>query len=72
MCDVVAYELPQRFGILYNGGKFQICPGPTRLYELHTPNRRRKSYSIGLSIMLHRDLPNTKRLSLISKEPLNA
>ena len=45
MCDVVAYELPQRFGILYNGGKFQICPGPTRLYELHTPNRRRKSYS---------------------------
>ena len=30
------------------------------------------SHTLGLSIMLHRDLPNTKRLSLISKEPLNA
>ena len=43
---------------------------PGRMDYIHL--REEGSHTLGLSIMLHRDLPNTKRLSLIIKEPFNA
>ena len=60
------------FGILYNGGKFQICFDLTRLYGLHTPNRRRKSYSRALYLAAWRFAYYMKKLTIKkrSKKPL--